>query len=199
VKRHPIFMLIAPVPWLMLVAGLISIVFVSFVPLTVVDPGVVLLTYLCGSLPMLFIAITWLMLAHRQIFMSGWGLIIPSIFLVLSSFFVNQPALVGFVMAGEILSLWAIGLATTILLWRRDIGLKLLGWVSAIYIWELAIVTTAQPNFVEFLNQGLNNPAFESPLWELHLNLWCAANCIIPLSLLGVAGHTVRLLWRELH
>jgi hypothetical protein len=115
----------------------------------------------------------------------------PSLLLVFSSFFVNHPVLRGFGIAGELLSLWAIGLVTIILLWQCDLDLKLLGWVSVIFIWELAIVAGVV--------QRVNNPVVTSLLWELYTNLWCAMGCIISLSLLGLAGHTLRLLWREFH
>jgi hypothetical protein len=197
VKRNRLFNLMAPIPWLMLVLSLNFTVFISLAPPDSTDLSVLLLSYTCGILPMFFIAITWLMLSHRKIFTNGWGWITPVICLAVSSLSVSQPTISFLLNTLVLLSNWAIGVATAILLWQRDLGLKLLGWVSIAYIWTLMLAWRYQGNLIELWIQSLNNFNGSSPLWWL--NLWCVAAWVVPISLLSVIGHTVRLLWRELH
>jgi hypothetical protein len=197
-KKNATFFILRAIPWLALIVGIGLIVCLSVIPYDADNLMLLLSVYACGILPMLGVAITWLMLIHRKFFSRWLGWSTPTALFLISSIPVQPSTLSLLLNTLTFLSIWAIGVATFILLWYRDLGLKLFGWTLALSVWAFALAWRFQGNLIELWLQSLNNPTGWSPLWWLNPLGWMVW-WVVPISLLSIVGHTVRFLWQELH
>jgi hypothetical protein len=146
------------------------------------------------------LATTWLLIRYRSFFRTWLGWVMPIIALIFSSVVyqdivsVHQPNLDFFFTMLSIISSWAIGVATIILLWYRDVGLDLVGWGAVIIVWVMVFAWCLQGNLMEIFILALEHTNDKpSPL----LSLICFIECIVPLGIIGFLGHTVRLIIQE--
>ena len=93
-------------------------------------------------------------------------------------------------------SAWSVGIATAILLYYRDVGPGLAAWGTVILVWVLLFAWRFQGNLIELSFLSVIHPDQLTPIWWFS-PLLCVFGWIIPLSILGFLGHTLRLLLHE--
>lgn len=149
------------------------------------------------------LASTWLIIRYRSFFRTWPGWITPIITFIFSTMVfqdiisVHQPNFNFFFTMLSIISSWAIGVATIVLLWYRDVGLGLVGWGAVIIVWVMVFAWRLQGNLMDIFILALEHPNDKPwPLWWLN-PLICLIECIVPLGIIGFLGHTVRLIIRE--
>ncbi|MCP4538841.1 MAG: hypothetical protein GY832_17035 [Chloroflexi bacterium] len=168
---------------------------------TYFDSSVLLFTYTGWLTLSLVAASTWLVIHYRTFFRtwSGWAISVACLILCSMIFQgvlpIRHPNFSLFL----IVSGWLVGVATAILLWYHgiDTGLRLIGWMTVIFIWSLALFSRFFPgNIVEFLMLDFTYAEEPSPLWWLQ-PIICVIGWVVPLGILGFLGHAVRLIVRE--
>jgi hypothetical protein len=147
-------------------------------------------------------ACTWLMIRYRAFFRTWPGWTTPIILLIFSSSVVQGALPIGLGNISlifsilSIVSLYAVGLATAILLWYRDVGLKLVAWWTVIVIWTLTLAWRYQGNLIELAFYKLIHPNEPDPIWWFG-PFMCILWWIIPLGIISFLGHTLRIIIRE--
>jgi len=149
-------------------------------------------------------AATWLMVRYRTFFRTWTGWATPILVLIISMMVfagvlpVNHPNLSSFFSLLLLVSTVCIGVATAILFWYQDVSLKLIGWMSVIYIWALVLGWRFQGNLMTSYMSSLINPN-QPPqsLWWIN-SLMCIMGWVVPLGFIGFVGHTIKLIVREL-
>jgi hypothetical protein len=151
------------------------------------------------------LASTWLIIRYRSFFRTWPGWITPIVTLIFSMMVsqgvisIHQPNLDFFFTVLSVVSGWAIGIATIILLWYRDVGLGLIGWAAVLIVWIMMFAWRFQGNLMEGLILAIERPNDKPhPLWWFG-PLTCVIQCIVPLGIIGFLEHTVRLIVREWH
>lgn len=151
----------------------------------------------------LFAITNWLIIYYRNVFRHwwAWGAMLMSA--VFSSYIVqgaiplSYPPLELFFALSGIFSVWAVGLSTAFFLWQNDAGLRLLAWTSVAIIWLVAIAWKLHGNLILVTLSSLGQNGTHSPLWWLYplvlLSMW-----MIPLALISLIGHTIRIIRHEL-
>lgn len=142
-------------------------------------------------------ASTCLIICYKRFFArwAGWAtpilLLIISIPVVEKAIPVSNSSLSLFFTVLSAVSIWSVGLATAILLWYRDAGLKLIAVGSVMFIWIVAIAWRFQGNLIEL--------HFVSPssLWWLTPFIY-VAEWIIFLGFISFILHSIRLLMQEI-
>lgn len=186
--------------WLVIAADLVFLFFACEVRS---ENQMVLLAWAVGLILSLLAASTWLIIAYRRIFHHWYCWIMPPLLFIISSYVTQgaipisyTPLSFFFTLLG-IVSLWAVGLTTAIFLWRNDDGLKILAWSSVGTVWLVALAWRLHGNLIELSFTMLSLPDELSPLWWIYplfpLMIW-----LIPLTLLSIAGHTIRLIHQEI-
>ncbi|MBU0512033.1 MAG: hypothetical protein KJ638_10100 [Chloroflexi bacterium] len=186
--------------WGLLVLDLVSI---FLVPADTDFGSLALMLVYAGWLILTLVgATTWLMVAYRGFFQTWHGWTLPVSVLVLNNlvsagvFPISNPNLAFFFTLLNIVSAWAVGVATVILLWYRDAGLRLVALVFVIFVWTTFLAWHFQGNLIEILFLSVNRPNEPSPLWWLN-PLFCIFWWVIPLGLISFVGHTLRILAEE--
>lgn len=182
--------------WGVLVVSLVSSLGLSVVSLTDSNMIQVLLLFIPCMLVFL-VALIWLMIAYRSLFRKWLGWVIPILLLFVGNFPSDQPMISPIQTILIIASIVAMFVATLIMLYYRDTGLKIFACISLVYIWGLVLVWRSQGNLLDLWIKSLSDPTASSALWFLN-TLGCITTCLVPLSLMGFLGHTLRLLWQEL-
>jgi hypothetical protein len=145
---------------------------------------------------------TWGILRYRTLFRTwrGWFTIILS--MVLSSLIFQQvianrslpPPLPFAVLVLAVVSFWAVGPATGVLLWYKDRGLSFFAWGLVIVIWMLMLAWRFQGNLFQLFFAFAMQPS--TPWWTLFF--LCILGWIIPCGAIGFVGYTIELLIREI-
>lgn len=163
-----------------------------------------LIAYAVWLILSLMATAAWLIIRYRAFFRTWLGWATPILALILSMMVfagvlpVNHPNLSFFFSLLLLVSTVCIGVATAILLWYRDVSLKLIGWISVIYIWALVLGWRFQGNLITLYMSGLVYPNQSSQsLWWLN-SLMCIVGWIVPLGIISCVGHTIKLVIREL-
>lgn len=167
------------------------------------DSILLLLGYTVLLFLTLSLAVTGLMLVYRRFFRTWPGWFTPIGLLIIGNLVVNNiwtiphPNLSLFFTVLAVISIWMIGVATTILLWYRDVGLGLAGWSFVVFLWVLVLAWQFQGNLLDLWLLGINNPTAPQPLWWLN-PLICITGWVVPLGICGFIWHTLRILINEL-
>jgi hypothetical protein len=145
---------------------------------------------------------TWFILRCRTLFRTwkGWLAIILS--MVLSSLSFQQviasrslpPPLPFVVLVLTVVSFWAVGPATGVLLYYKDRGLSFFAWGLVIAVWMLTLAWRFQGNLLQLFWEFATQPS--TPWWTPFF--LCVLGWIVPLGLIGFVGHTIWLLIWEL-
>lgn len=150
----------------------------------------------------LWLATTGLMVYYRRIFYTWAGWALPVTGLIAS----NTLMAAGWPEANSRLSLlvtltfatctWGVGVATALLLWRRDAGLGMLGWMLAAFTWVAFFAWRIHGNLIEISFLSINNPNATWPLWWIN-PLFCLLGWSVPLGIASFCIHTVKIIARE--
>ncbi|MCP4111356.1 MAG: hypothetical protein GY749_38475 [Desulfobacteraceae bacterium] len=142
------------------------------------------------------VACTCLIIRYRTFFRTWAGWTTPILLLIICTPFVEKVIPVNncshsffFIVLCKI-SICSVCLATAILLCYRDVGLELIAWGSAIFIWIMALGWYFQGNLIEL--------HFVSPssLWWMMPFIY-VAELIIPLGFISFTVHTIKLIIQE--
>lgn len=158
----------------------------------------VLIFYGCGLLPLFIISLVWLAIYYKKFFSSWLGWFLSLVLLFVSSYPINISPFSLLFSTFFLANIFIFGIATIMLLWHNDVGLRLLGWTSALLFWIFVLAWRFQGDLILLWTDILTNPENYSPLWWFN-PLFCASIWIIPLSALGFIFHTFRIMWKEFH
>jgi hypothetical protein len=201
VKKSSLTLWITRLAWGLLSFDLL-LIFIVPTDTNIFDSLLLMIAYAGWLILTSIIASTWLIIRYRAFFHTWPGWAVPLILLILSSLvvqnvlFVSHSNLSLFFAMLFLTSVWSVGVATAILLWYRDIGLGLMAWGLAIFIWVVLLTWRFQGNSIELVLSSLNHPNEPSPLWWFN-PLICIFGWIIPLGIVSFLGHTLRLIIRE--
>ncbi|MCP4538836.1 MAG: hypothetical protein GY832_17010 [Chloroflexi bacterium] len=168
------------------------------------DSELLLIAYAVWLILSLIGAAAWLIVRYRAFFRTWSGWAAPIIAFIISMMVfagvlpVNHPNLSFFFTLLLLVSTVCIGVATAVLFWYRDVSLKLIGWISVLYIWALVVGWRFQGNLMTVYMSSLVNPNQPSQsLWWIN-SLMCIMGWVVPLGMIGFIGHTIKLIVREL-
>ncbi len=155
--------------------------------------------WLLGSL---FLICSWLLIFYRKFFQQwrGWGSVV--LVMIVSSYStqgaipVKYPPLELLCALLAILSVWAVALATGLLLWKHDGGVRLVGWASVSLIWLVMLGWRMQGNLIAVAFDSLGNTQDIPPLWWLY-PFFPLFGIILLVSCVSFIGHTIRLISLE--
>ncbi len=141
-----------------------------------------------------------LLVRYRQVFGQWHSIAVLVIALTLGRWLTARSLLSGSVeLAVSVLTIdvmIALGVCLALVLWKRDNGLQLMGWVSVLAIWIVLIAGRVQGNILELLLSSLGATDYY-PLWWLD-SLWCLLWWSIPLGALSFLWHIVKLMRKEI-
>ncbi len=166
------------------------------------EQSLLVLVYLLVLLVSLCAGLSALVLAYRKFFSSwlGWGLMLGLMisFHLLVSLPAGKlsPRLSLFVSLGMVAFSLGVGVASVLLLWRRDHGLPLLAWATVGSIWLILVGWRIQGSLIELAFDVMQSQN-TTPLWWLN-SLCCALGWVLPLGLFSFVGHTLKLIVWEL-
>ncbi len=157
-----------------------------------------------GALILSLLAIaTWLIVYYRSLFRHWWGWIIAPVLFVFSSY-VTQGAIPVkwslcsyFITMLGLVCIWATGLTSVIFLWYNDVGIRIVGWSSAVIIWLVVLAWRIHGNVISLAFSSLGRTDVLSPLWWISplfpIMMW-----LIPIAIVSIIGHSIRILLWEL-
>ncbi len=141
-----------------------------------------------------------LVVIYHQFFAQWRGTALIAVVLALGRWLTTHPALpsrVEFaVLVLTIDAMSVLGISVVMVLWRRDAGLPLIGWLSAIFVWIMLISNRVQGNTVELYLRSISNTT-DYPLWWLD-SLFCILWWTIPIGTLSFLLHTMKLIRKEI-
>lgn len=163
---------------------------------------ILLLAYTAWLILSWLLASIWLMFRHRKIFRTWWGWLATILGLIISNVLAQDVLFTcgtNLHLLFSLLSIFSgfyVGIATVILLYYHDVGLRLIAFGSAGLIWTFLLGWRFRGNLLELFFNML--AAFGEPasLWWFD-SLWCITGWIIPLGFIGFIVHTLRLLIKE--
>lgn len=195
--------------WLTRLAwGLIVLdVILSLIPTHIFIPGAmnaqtaVLLLFVIAIwiIGTLCAATTWLIIHYRAFFRTWIGWIIPFPVLILSGAIAQGALPVKFEVLRslssmlQLVSLWSIIPITVLRLWHKDVGLRMASWGSLLVIWGYFGAWRYKGNLIEGFLLSLSDPSQIQSFWWFS-PLMCIFWWVIPISIVGFVGHTIRLL-----
>lgn len=139
------------------------------------------------------------LVVYYRCFFGQWrGVIALFVALVLTRWLATRdlsPSLGLIVSTVAIDIMLVLGVSLTLVLYRRDDGLPLIGWVLAGFVWMLVIANRVQGDLVKALLNSINDPSDYS-LWWLD-SLWCFLWWSVPLGALSFLWHTLRFIVKE--
>ena len=143
-------------------------------------------------------ATVWLMAVYRNFFRSWLGWSIPVILFLFGNMVVQgvlpikQPNVLFFFSVLAMAGLWLIPVATGILLWYRDVGLSMIGWGLAIFVWLAYFAWRIQGNLFELMFSNMSHTDAASPVWWLGPLVW-VTGIRVKLSGLNLSQHSQRI------
>jgi hypothetical protein len=151
----------------------------------------------------LWLICTWLICYYRTLFQQwrGWGSVVSV--MIVSSYItqgvipITYPPLELFGALLAMLSVWAVGLTTGLLLWKHDEGIRLLGWSSVLLIWLVMAAWRREGNLIAIVMHALSGGEKFPQLWWLY-PLFPLFGIILLAALVSFVGHTIRLISLEL-
>lgn len=200
-KQSTLFLWLTRFSWGLI---LLNVVLIFIMPTTINDSTTLILVYLYAVWLIItcILASTWLIIYYRNFF-QHWPIWMAMLILMILSSLAMQgiksdsfPHLSLFAAVLFMTTFWDIGVSTAVLLWRRDVGLRLVAGWTIIIIWALTLSWRIQGNLIELWLSSLNHSGEMMPLWWLN-TLFCASCWIVPIGLIGFVAHTLRLIIRE--
>jgi hypothetical protein len=159
--------------------------------------------YSIGIIISMAAAVTWLMVFFRAFFGTWRGWLLTILVMVISNGFASgvltshNANLDLLIMMIFIIGIWAIGVASAILLFYKDVSLRLVAWLSVVIIWTIVFSWKIQGNLIELEIQSINHPNEVNPLWWANPIL-CISGWMIPLAIASFIIHTGRIVYAEL-
>lgn len=189
-----------PFAWGLLIFDLLLVWIAGYIHFGNLFLGVI---YVAGSILTLLVTSSWLIIYYRGFFRTWLGWTASLLPVTLSSLVVQKvlpvryPPASFFFTTLFIVSIWGVGLTTGILLWYRDVGLRLIAWGSVILVWMMAVAWRIQGNLIQLAFMYFNHPPDQPPpLWWFN-TLLLMMFWMVPLGVVSFIRHTRRLVRRE--
>ena len=185
------------ITWLVLIIDLIVIAIAHKLRFRDVRQVLHLAYWLIGSLAA---AATYSIMYYRVFFRRwiGWftalSVMLFSDLVVQDIIPIKTPPLPFFFLMLFLTSFWAVGPASAVLLWQRDVGLKFFAIGSIVIVWTVTLAWQHQGNIFQLILQVIQQPKI---LWWMPPWL-CLCIWIAPMGILGFLGHTIRLIIVEI-